>query len=88
MEVRLPVTLEHCIESAVRDTYGASLSACLGEDEGACPEICDLLARFAAAADFPALRRLSEPYLLDGKKVCFVIRAQDGGAAYRLEITD
>ena len=87
MEIRLPVTLEHCIESAVRDAYGTNLSACLGEVDGASPMVCDLLARFAGTADFPALRRVCEPHLLAGEKVCFVIYDDGEKAAYRLEIT-
>jgi hypothetical protein len=86
VEIKLPVTLEHCVESAVREAYRERLNVCLGGEDQMALEACDMLARFAGVSDFPALRRLSEPYLLDGKKVCFIIFQQEAEVAYRLEI--
>jgi hypothetical protein len=85
VEIKLPVTLEHCVEAAVREAYHERLSVCLGGEDPVALAACDTLARFAETADFPALRRLSEPHLLDGKRVCFVIFKQGDEVVYRLE---
>lgn len=85
MEIRLPVTLEHCVEAAVREAYHERLGVCLDGEDPAALAACDMLARFAGTADFPALRRLSESYLLDGQHVCFIIFERGDEVTCRLE---
>jgi len=86
MEIVLPVTVEHCIETATRQAHRDCMTEYFASDSGEALLKSDLLARFAQAADFPRLRQESESPLLEGREVRFVIYEDGAAVKYRLEV--
>ncbi len=86
--IQLYPTLDHCIESTARHEFNRLAAEYLKKGD-ACVENDNeivLLRCFLEEADFPALRGMSEPYLLKGEKVRFVL-TDEGGLDYRMEVT-
>ena len=80
--------LSNCIETVAKRHYqeivqGPMSSGEMSEEVKAKMEILRL---FLEQADFRKLRAESEPHLLQGKKVAFVISAEQGKARYEVRI--
>jgi hypothetical protein len=76
------------IETVARDAYQRGLRSLLaGEGDEHLAERTELLRLFLEAADFPGLRTQSEPHLLEGKKVTFVVYMHAGALKYDLRVS-
>lgn len=87
-QVELMPDLEHCIETLARLEYQQSVSKYLRQ-EGVDQELearIELLRLFLETANFRELRRESEKYLMEGKRVKFVIALCGGKLTYELKI--
>jgi hypothetical protein len=90
VEVELVPDTTHCIETVARREYQTLIKACLGdeaqfEEHG---QQIELLREFLASADFRKLRRESDVYLSEGKKVKFVLHSGHGTLACRLLVNE
>jgi hypothetical protein len=85
--IELYPTLDYCIESTAKREFNRLLveyMAAGGKDSVTESQII-LLRSFLEEADFPALRGASEPHLLEGRKVRFVLM-DEGGLSYRMDV--
>jgi hypothetical protein len=88
LRVQLQPDLSRCIEAVARGEYERGLRSLLaGEDDERLAERTDLLRRFLETADFGGLRRESERYLLEGKKVAFIVYMDEGVLRYELQVS-
>jgi hypothetical protein len=88
LRVQLQPDLSRCIETVARDEYERGLRSLLaGADDEQLAERTDLLRLFLETADFSGLRRQSEGYLLEGKKVAFVVYKDEGVLRYELQVS-
>lgn len=86
MEIELFPDLSHCIETVARKEYDDGARRLLaGASDTALEERLSLLRDFLETADFRELRRQSEGYLLQGRKVKFVLYREQGQLRYRME---
>jgi hypothetical protein len=85
-EIILEPDLSRCVETVAREEFRRSMRLLLeGESQPGLAERTDLLRLFLETADFGELRRLSEPLLLEGRKVTFTVYEDEGVARYRLQ---
>ncbi len=86
--IELNPTVTHCIESTAKRAYNELLAGYLAGDspDKDTEERAGLLLEFLNTADFKQLRRKSEPYLLEGKKVTFTLFYRGNEAGYTMEI--
>jgi hypothetical protein len=88
MEVTLEPSFSSCIETVAKAQYERVLSVLLKgkkEDEGLEQEL-ELLRVFLESADFRQLRSFSEPALLEGGRVFFILRPTNGAPGYEIEM--
>ena len=81
-------TTTSCIESTARSFYNELVSRYL-RDSAVTEELeekIELITSFLQIADFKKLRRESEPYLLQDKKVIFTIYNDGTGVRYSMKI--
>ncbi len=86
-QIELVPDLDHCIETAARLEYRRSVDEYLRQGGGG-QELeakIELLRQFLETANFRELRRESERYLEEGKKVKFIIRWHEGKLTYELK---
>jgi|YelNatPaOPRAMG01_1025707.scaffolds.fasta_scaffold123504_2 hypothetical protein len=87
-EIALEPTLAHCIETQAKREYERlkrTLMEAEQPDDLTAAKL-ETLRSFLSGADFPRLRGEYEPYLVQGKKVRFVLRPSTEGAAFRMEV--
>lgn len=87
--IELVPTLEHCIESTARKVYNGLVSRCLSGSPvpSDMDETITLLSSFLTTTDFKRLRRESELYLLQGKKVTFTVFNAGDEIKYMMKVT-
>jgi hypothetical protein len=73
--VELFPSLSHCIETIAREEFWNSVKQYMGSGhkDKKLEERIELLKAFLESTDFKKLRSQSEEYLIDGKRVKFVI---------------
>lgn len=84
-EIELFPDLSHCIETVARKEYEELARRLLTGESGA--ELEDrlaLLREFLETADFRELRRQSEEYLLQNRKVKFLLFRERGRLKYKM----
>ena len=84
--VELLPSLEACVETQARRRYNQMASQLLkegGEEELA--EKLETLRLFLETADFDKLRRKSEGYLVQGKKVKFILHLEKGKPKHEMK---
>lgn len=88
--IELSPSLSHCIETTARDEFWNSANQYMegGQKNKKLEEKIELLKAFLESADFKRLRSDSERYLLQGKKVRFVIRWKEGKPSYEMAVTE
>ena len=88
--INLFPSLSHCIETTARDEFWNSANQYMegGQKNKKLEEKIELLKAFLESADFKRLRSDSERYLLQGKKVRFVIRWKEGKPSYEMVVTE
>ncbi|MEJ2739414.1 MAG: hypothetical protein P8105_06265 [Dehalococcoidia bacterium] len=75
VRITLVPDTSHCIETVAKMEYRELMHSCLrtGTADAYSAEKMELLHDFLEAADFKALRKQSDEYLLEGKNVSFTI---------------
>ncbi len=84
-EIELFPDLSRCIETTARREYEETARRLLaGGGDAELEERLGLLRDFLETADFRELRRQSEGYLLNGRKVKFVLYREQDRLGYRM----
>jgi hypothetical protein len=88
--IELFPSLSHCIETTAREEFWNSVNQYMeGEQEDKkLEEKIELLKAFLESMDFKKLRSQSEKYLVEGKRVKFVISWKEGKPSYEMVITE
>jgi len=81
-------SLSHCIETTAREEFWNSVSQYMesGQGDKKLEERIQLLKAFLESMDFKTLRSQSERYLVEGKKVKFVICWKEGKPSYEMVV--
>jgi hypothetical protein len=87
-QIELAPTLTHCIETTAKEEYWKSVNEYLriGEENEELAGKIELLRLFLESADFRELRRQSEPHLIDGKVVSFILYLEEGKPKYEMRV--
>ena len=88
LQIEFVPDLDHCIETLARKEYNEILGQLLSgvNGKGKLREKLELLGNFLETAEFKRLRAESEMYLIEGRKIKFVIYLEDGAAKYKMRI--
>lgn len=88
LRVELVPDLTHCIETVARNEYRETMAKLLaaGESDEDLQQKLELLRVFLETTDFRRLRRESEKYLTEGKRVKFVVYLQEGNVRYDQQV--
>jgi hypothetical protein len=87
--VELLPSLSHCIETTANEEFWDSVNQYMesGREDKKLEEKIELLKAFLESADFKKLRSQSERYLVEGKKVKFVVCWKEGELNYEMVVT-
>jgi hypothetical protein len=87
-DIELFPSLSHCIETTARDEYWNSVNQHMkgGQEDKKLEERIELLKSFLESVDFKKLRSQSERYLVEGKKVKFLISWETGKPNYEMVV--
>jgi hypothetical protein len=88
--VELLPSLSHCIETTAREEFWNSVNQYMGSGhkDKKLEEKIELLKAFLESTDFRKLRSQSEEYLIDGKRVKFVICRIEERLTYEMVVTE
>ena len=88
MEIELEPDLSHCIQTLAKREYDQIMSHLLetSADNPELGERLEILKSFLESADFNKLRSEYEPYIVQGKKVTFILYTKTDSTKYRMEI--
>ena len=88
--IELFPSLSHCIETTAREEFWNSVNQYMesGRDDKKLEEKIELLKAFLESADFKKLRSQSERYLVEGKKVKFMVCQKEEGLKYEMVVTE
>ena len=86
--IELFPSLNHCIETTAREEFWNSVNQYMegGQEDKKLEEKIELLKAFLESVDFKKLRSQSERYLVEGKKVKFVISWKEGTPSYEMVV--
>jgi hypothetical protein len=89
-EIEIFPSLSHCIENKAREEFWNSVNQYMegGQKDKKLAERIELLKAFLESADFKKLRSRSEKYLVEGRKVKFIIRWKEGKPGYEMVVTE
>jgi len=87
--IELFPTLYHCIEIAAREEFQNSVNRYMegGDKHRKLEGKIELLKTFLESVDFGKLRSQSDGYLIEGKRVRFVICWQEGELSYEMIVS-
>jgi hypothetical protein len=87
--IELSPSLSHCIETTAKEEFWNSVNQYMenGREDKNLEEKIELLKAFLESMDFKKLRSQSERYLVEGKKVKFVICWKEGKPSYEMVVT-
>jgi hypothetical protein len=87
--IELSPSLSHCIETTARGEFWNLVNQYMenGREDKNLEEKIELLKAFLESMDFKKLRSQSERYLVEGKKVKFVICWKEGKPSYEMVVT-
>jgi len=88
MEIELEPDLSHCIQTLAKREYDQIMSLLLetGADNPELGKRLEILKSFLESTDFNKLRSEYEPYIVQGKKVTFILYPKTDSTKYRMEI--
>jgi hypothetical protein len=88
--VELFPSLSHCIETTAKEEFWNSVNQYMesGREDKKLKEKIELLKAFLESTDFKKLRSQSERYLVEGKKVKFVICRKEDELDYEMVVTE
>jgi hypothetical protein len=89
LKIELVPDLSNCIETVAKKEYSEIVRQLLAMEEGndELEERAELLRSFLETTDFRRLRSESERYLVDGRRVKFVVYAGGGVPKYEMRIS-
>jgi hypothetical protein len=87
MRIELIPTMDLCIEGTARQEYKKSADEYtrMGKKDRQLEEKIELLRMFLETTDFRKLRAESEKHLIEGKKVEFILTAEEGKPKYEMK---
>jgi hypothetical protein len=87
-DIELFPSLSHCIETTAREEFWNSVNQHMkgGQEDKKLEEKIELLKAFLESMDFKKLRSQSERYLVEGKRVKFVISWKEGEPSYEMAV--
>jgi hypothetical protein len=87
-EIELFPTPSHCIETTAREEFWNSVNRYMesSQEDEKIEERIELLKAFLESMDFKKLRSQSEKYLVEGKKVKFVISWKEDKPSYEMVV--
>ena len=87
-DIELFPSLSHCIETTAREEFWDSVNQYMegGQEDKKLKEKIELLKAFLESMDFKKLRSQSERYLVEGKKVKFVISWKEDKLSYEMVV--
>ncbi len=87
--IELFPSLSHCIETTAKEEFWILVNQYMesGREDKKLEEKIELLKAFLESADFKKLRSQSERYLVEGKKIKFVICWKEGKPSYEIVVT-
>jgi len=87
-DIELFPSLSHCIETTAREEFWNSVNQHMkgGQEDKKLEERIELLKSFLESVDLKKLRSQSERYLVEGKKVKFVISWKEGKPNYEMVV--
>ena len=86
--IELIPTLDACVETQAKRQFNQITSQLLKKGENKELEgKLELLKLFLESADFNKLRSESEPHLVAGKKVKFILHLKEGKPEYEMQVT-
>ena len=86
--VELFPSLSHCIETVAKEEFWNSVNRYMESEDEELQEKIELLKAFLESMDFKKLRRESEPHLIKGKTVKFVIYWEEDKPSYEMVVTE
>ena len=88
LQIEFEPTLSSCVETEARREYRAAMRELLatGKDDKQLGEKLETLRLFLETMDFKQLRRESEKYLTEGRRVGFTVYQEGGTVKYDLRI--
>jgi hypothetical protein len=88
IKIEIEPELSACIETKAKREYQSTLSEILkGSDTNELQEKLQTLRLFLQNTDFKQLREEYEKYLLDGRRVKFILDPRKGKSGYEVKIT-
>ena len=80
--------LSHCIETTAREEFWNSVNQYMesGQEDEKLEDRIEILKAFLESMDFKKLRSQSEKYLVEGKKVKFVISWKEDKPSYEMVV--
>ena len=90
IQVQLVPTLSSCIETTAKREYRQTVNEYMqgGALDEEVAERIEVLKTFLESADFRELRKESERYLLEDKKIKFLLSLAEGKLECELEVTE
>ena len=86
-KIELIPDISHCIETVAKKEHQKTVNMLLkGRGSEGIEERAELLRRFLETADFKKLRQESERYLMQGKKVKFIVGLEEGEPDYSMQV--
>jgi hypothetical protein len=88
--IELFPSLSHCIETTAKEEFRNLVNQYMevGRKDKKLEDKIELLKAFLESADFKKLRSQSERYLLEGKRVKFIICWKADKITYEMVVTD
>ena len=86
VQIKLVPDTTHCIETVARTEHEKLMRALLrdGTCDAHVSDRIELLRTFLEIADFRALRKQSDDYLLAGKRIAFIVQKDADGFSYEI----
>jgi len=86
--IELSPSLSHCIETTAREEFWNSVNQYMesGQEDEKLEDRIEILKAFLESMDFKKLRSQSEKYLVEGKKVKFVISWKEDKPSYEMVV--
>jgi hypothetical protein len=86
LSIELVPDLSNCIETKAKREYQKIVNSLLSSDEvnDELKEKMEILKSFLEGTDFRKLRRESEAYLMQGRRVTFIIHLESGKIKYEM----
>lgn len=81
-------TLDACVETQAKQMYNRTLRELVrNPDDKLSQERLETVKLFLQTADFPGLRKESEKYLVEEKKVIFTVWQENGKARWEMKVS-